>query len=425
MAKLLGGTRIYGDAVVDNNLLLSGEIRGPASLIIDPAAVGDNTGTVVIKGDLDILGAWQGFDSALDASLSSKTTNNLTEGSTNLYYTDARVGTYLTNNSFATQTYVTTALANLVDSAPSTLDTLNELAAALGDDENFATTVTTSLGNKLNISDFDSTFDTRLALKSTSDLTEGLTNLYFTTDRARESISVSGDLSYNSETGVISYVTPPLGDVLPDQTGNAGRYLTTDGVNASWGAISGAINATSAVVEADTYTGDGIEVNFTLSQTVTNEDYVIVTINGVVQSTSSYSVVNNTLTFSTAPDVDDLIQLRSISIESASALVTDRSDLATTTPDQVIDTFNKAEYRTAKYLIQAITSTHSHCTEVLVMHNDTDVYITEYATLYSSTTPLMTISASVDATEVTLTASPAETNTKIDFTRISITERTV
>ena len=44
----------------------------------------------------------------------------------------------------ATTAYVTTALANLVDSAPGTLNTLNELAAALGDDANFATTVTVS-----------------------------------------------------------------------------------------------------------------------------------------------------------------------------------------------------------------------------------------------------------------------------------------
>lgn len=52
----------------------------------------------------------------------------------------------------ATQTYAdtaaSTAVANLVDSAPSTLNTLNELAAALGDDANFATTVTTSIGTK-------------------------------------------------------------------------------------------------------------------------------------------------------------------------------------------------------------------------------------------------------------------------------------
>ena len=49
--------------------------------------------------------------------------------------------------------YVDTAVSNLLDSAPGTLDTLNELAAALGDDPNFATTVTNSLATKANSAD--------------------------------------------------------------------------------------------------------------------------------------------------------------------------------------------------------------------------------------------------------------------------------
>ena len=48
----------------------------------------------------------------------------------------------------ASTAFVSTAVANLADSAPSTLDTLNELAAALGDDANFSTTVTTSIATK-------------------------------------------------------------------------------------------------------------------------------------------------------------------------------------------------------------------------------------------------------------------------------------
>jgi hypothetical protein len=52
---------------------------------------------------------------------------------------------------YATTSYVTTQIANLVASAPSTLDTLNELAAALGNDAAFSTTVTTALGNRLRI----------------------------------------------------------------------------------------------------------------------------------------------------------------------------------------------------------------------------------------------------------------------------------
>ena len=45
--------------------------------------------------------------------------------------------------------YVDTEVSGLVDSAPSTLDTLNELAAALGDDANFSTTITNSIATKL------------------------------------------------------------------------------------------------------------------------------------------------------------------------------------------------------------------------------------------------------------------------------------
>ena len=49
----------------------------------------------------------------------------------------------------ATKAYVDTEVANVVDSAPATLDTLNELAAALNDDANFSTTVTNSIATKL------------------------------------------------------------------------------------------------------------------------------------------------------------------------------------------------------------------------------------------------------------------------------------
>ena len=49
---------------------------------------------------------------------------------------------------FVDQNYVDTKVAAVVDSAPATLDTLNELAAALNDDADFATTVTTQLGLK-------------------------------------------------------------------------------------------------------------------------------------------------------------------------------------------------------------------------------------------------------------------------------------
>ena len=47
--------------------------------------------------------------------------------------------------------YVDSEVSGLVDSSPAALNTLNELAAALGDDANFATTTSTALGNRLRI----------------------------------------------------------------------------------------------------------------------------------------------------------------------------------------------------------------------------------------------------------------------------------
>lgn len=49
---------------------------------------------------------------------------------------------------YALETYVDTAISNLVDAAPGTLDTLNELAAALGDDASFSTTITNLINAK-------------------------------------------------------------------------------------------------------------------------------------------------------------------------------------------------------------------------------------------------------------------------------------
>ena len=107
-------------------------------------------------------------------ALANASTTNIAEG-TNLYFTNERaqdavgtiMGSGLTYNdagdtivvdtsviatrAFATDA-VSTAVSDLVSASPSTLNTLNELATALGNDASFATTVTNSLGTKLSLS---------------------------------------------------------------------------------------------------------------------------------------------------------------------------------------------------------------------------------------------------------------------------------
>jgi len=59
------------------------------------------------------------------------------------------------------RTFVETSVAGIVNSAPVTLNTLNELAAALNDDANFSTTILNSLGSKASNTYVNSTFTTK------------------------------------------------------------------------------------------------------------------------------------------------------------------------------------------------------------------------------------------------------------------------
>jgi len=216
------------------------EVAGTAELVVeDGSAViakvnvyddstylpltGNNPGDQAFATDTDILYIWDGSAWQQAGAANS---DDLTEGSTNLFFTNERVddrvsalivggnnitstyddtagtltidgqpgytnsdvGTYLSTNGYDTATNI---VASITDSAPGTLDTLNELAAALGDDPNFATTVSTNISTKLATADFTSTANTWIGTKNTDDLTEGSANLYFTDARADARITAS------------------------------------------------------------------------------------------------------------------------------------------------------------------------------------------------------------------------------------------
>jgi hypothetical protein len=132
-------------AAISGSLTFTGDVTGTGttgtSTALTLAASGVTAGTYT-KVTVDTKGRVTVGASA--------TTSDISEG-TNLYYTDARVLSYLSANTYATQSYVNTQVSNLVAAAPATLDTLNELAAALGNDPSFATTISTSLGNRLRV----------------------------------------------------------------------------------------------------------------------------------------------------------------------------------------------------------------------------------------------------------------------------------
>lgn len=103
------------------------------------------------------------------------------DGNGNIIFSVDNMGAHTTNltlNGESVEDIVDERVVSLVDSAPDTLNTLNELAAALGDDPNFAATVATEIGKKvdkvdgkgLSTNDFTDEYKTKL---------DGLENITF------------------------------------------------------------------------------------------------------------------------------------------------------------------------------------------------------------------------------------------------------
>ena len=129
----------------------------------------------------------------IGSSTSVNTTGTITAGA---FFGD---GSGLTG--IATPAYVSQQIANLVDSAPTTLDTLNELAAALGDDPNFATTTTNLIGTKASLA--GAAFTGSVSVTN-GNLSIGSTGLFASRLYAKERIYVGDNEDirlYQVETG--------------------------------------------------------------------------------------------------------------------------------------------------------------------------------------------------------------------------------
>jgi hypothetical protein len=98
----------------------------------------------------------------ISSQLSSYVTSSSLSSTLGSYVTSSSLSTTL--SSYATTSAVNTAISNVINAAPAALDTLKELADALGSDASFSTTVTTSLSGKLttanNLSELTATAST-------------------------------------------------------------------------------------------------------------------------------------------------------------------------------------------------------------------------------------------------------------------------
>mgnify|MGYP001323431577 CR=1 FL=1 len=134
----------------------------------------------------------------------------------------------------ATTEFVSTAVSNLVDSAPGTLNTLNELASALGDDASFSTTVTNSIATKLPLSGGTMTGDLDMGSNDISTTGKVLfANMYATTGDLPSATNQHGMFAHVHATGKGYFAHGGNWIPLANESALA-SYLTTSSASSTY-----------------------------------------------------------------------------------------------------------------------------------------------------------------------------------------------
>jgi hypothetical protein len=311
-SKIAGTAITAADTGTVTNTMLAGSIAN-TKLATDPLARANHTGTqlasTVSNFDTQVRTS-KVTDLAVPTGSFSMNSQKITDLATPTLSTDA-----------STKAYVDTSITNLIAGAPGTLDTLDEIAAALADTANFSDTVVLKSG---------STMSGALAM-GTNKIT-GLGTPTVSTDAATKNYVDTVVIAPTNLTGVITssgaatsiasqtgtgtkfvvdtsptLVTPVLGVatatsingttipssatlvktadttlLVPTQTGQSGKYLTTNGTASSWAVVSSG-SATYYQTSAPTATAVGelwVDSDATAS---------ILNTNDFVQKTSIYS----------------------------------------------------------------------------------------------------------------------------------------
>ena len=364
----------------------------------------------------------------------------------------------------ATTAFVGSAVAALVDGAPALLDTLNELAAAINDDANFASTLTTSVGLKApiesptftgtvtipsgaSISGFAplaspaltgtptaptaaaNTNTTQVATTAfakaeadaaeaaaiayadaltTADVAEN-TNLYYTAARAKAEAATllanatktnititkdgSDNLTITAENGVADSNTDQLTE------GTTNLYHTSARAKTAAAEL-----LTGATLSNITITGSG-------------SGLVITAENGVADSTTTNLAEGTNLYFTDArarTAVDGTarsfttVEINSLAKQVAATLV-----VPTASASNVAYAFPKATYRSAEFLVKTSYGAHTEISKVLLTLDTSDnIAITEYGTIGTNGAS-MTISAGISGANVQLLVTTANNSSTV------------
>ena len=310
-------------------------------------------------------------------------------------------------------TYADGKVAALIDGAPELLDTLNELAAAMADDENFATTVASDIASGV------------VTAKAYTDTREGLiTTAYQAYADAAEADAIdTAALDATSkadaaETAANSYTDGEIATEVSDRNNaitSAVDAIDTDVIEEGAANLyftdERAQDAVAAAIAAGTHE------NITITYDDASNSLTFVAENGVADSTTDNLVEGSTNLYFTDTRAVDALEavvpnFTEVDINSVATQVAATQTVSTAS--QVVGyQFDGTVYRTAEFLVKSANGVHTEVSKVLVTLDTADnISITEYGVVGTNGS-LSTITAGVSGTDVQLLVTTANNGTDV------------
>lgn len=360
----------------------------------------------------------------------------------------------------AAKSYADDKVADLVDGAPALLDTLNELAAAIADNPNYATDVANLVAGKQDTltagANIDITDDViSVTGLDTADVAEDASRLYFTDARAQAALAGMYDVAgaaADAEANANDYTDTVVNGLDTDdiEEGTTNKYFTdARALTATASAYDAAGSAAAAQSAAETFATNAINaldtddieegntnlyyttgraktdaaallVNATKTNIQISGDgngLVITAENGVADSDTDDLVEGTSNLYFTDQRAVDALQgtdsvFKTVSIDEV-ALQVAATLFAPTAGIQSAYVWNSAAYSSAEFLVKVAYGTHTEISKVLLTLDTSDnVAITEYA-IVGTNGSASSISASVVDGEVSLDVTTNNNNSTV------------
>lgn len=312
----------------------------------------------------------------------------------------------------AAQSYADGKVADLVDGAPALLDTLNELAAAIADNPNYATDVANLVAGKQDTLTAGSNIDITGSTISVTGLDS--TDISDFNAAALSATAAAYDIAgaaSSAQTAAEGYASG-LDSATNTRIDNLSTSNVAEGTNLYY-------TDARAKAEAATLLANATKTNIVITKDGSN-NLTITAENGVADSTTN-DLAEGTgpganLYFTDARAVSALEAVvpnfTEVELNSVSKQIAATTSVATASAATAYS-WAKADYRSGKFLVKVASGSHTDVSEVLVTLDTSDnVAITEYA-MVGTNGALSTISADVSGSNVRLIVTTANNNSTV------------